>query len=107
MTTPEYDRMRFLAAGFLMRGRMSPDMLARGRSEFHSEVALRRGVVDERSYDLAIASDLLREIVERAGRHYRDELIPRMRRHLTEDRVEALEIELSDALARTLDEIKD
>jgi hypothetical protein len=56
---------------------------------------------------LAKASDLLREIVERAGRHYRDELIPRMRRHLTEDQVEALEIELSDALARTLDEIKD
>jgi hypothetical protein len=103
VTTPEYDRMRFLAAGFLMRGRMSPDMLARGRSEFHSEVALRGGVVDERSYDLAIPSDLLREIVERAGRHYRDELIPRMRRHLTEDQVEALEIELSDALARTLD----
>jgi hypothetical protein len=49
--------MRFLAAGFLMRGRMSPDMLARWRSEFHSEVALRRGVVDERSYDLAIANE--------------------------------------------------
>ena len=30
-----------------------------------------------------------------------------LRRHLTEDQVEALEIELSDALARTLDEIKD
>lgn len=30
-----------------------------------------------------------------------------VRRHLTEDQVEALEIELSDALARTLDEIKD
>jgi hypothetical protein len=30
-----------------------------------------------------------------------------VRRHLTEDQVEALETELSDALARTLDEIKD
>ncbi len=30
-----------------------------------------------------------------------------VRRHLTEDQVEALEIELSDALARTPDEIKD
>ena len=30
-----------------------------------------------------------------------------VRRHLTEDQVGALEIELSDALARTLDEIKD
>jgi hypothetical protein len=30
-----------------------------------------------------------------------------VRRHLTEDQVEALEIELSDALACTLDEIKD
>jgi hypothetical protein len=30
-----------------------------------------------------------------------------LRRHLTEDQVEALEIELSDASARTLDEIKD
>jgi hypothetical protein len=30
-----------------------------------------------------------------------------MRRQLTEDQVEALEIELSGALARTLDEIND
>jgi hypothetical protein len=30
-----------------------------------------------------------------------------VRRHLTEDRVEVLEIESSDALASTLDEIKD
>jgi hypothetical protein len=30
-----------------------------------------------------------------------------VRRHLTEDQVEALKIELSDALARTLDEIMD
>ena len=101
------DRMAFLAAGFLIRNRMSPDMVARWRSEFHSEVARRGGVVDERRYERAVANDVLREVVQRAGRHFRNEIVPRVRKHLTEDQVEALEIELSDALARTLNEIKD
>ena len=40
-------------------------------------------------------------------RIFRNELVPRVREYMEEDQVEALETELSGALARTLDEIKD
>jgi hypothetical protein len=99
--------MTFLTLGFLIRDRMSPDLLARWRSAFHEEVERRGGVVDGQLYDRGVANGVLREVVERAGRRYRDELVPRVRKHMTEDQVEAVEVELSDALARTLAEIKD
>jgi hypothetical protein len=54
-----------------------------------------------------VANGALREVVGRASRRYRNELVPRVRKHMTEDQVEAVEVELSDALARTLEEIKD
>lgn len=104
--TPD-ERMTFLAHGFLVRDQMSPEVLVRWRTEFHSEVEARGGVVDDRRYEKAIANEVLREVVQRASRIFRNELVPRVREYMVEDQVEALETELSGALARTLGEIKD
>lgn len=104
--TPD-DRMTFLAHGFLVHDRASPEVLALWRSEFHLEIEARGGVVDAYHYDKTVADDVLREVVQRAMRIFRDELVPRVREYIEEDQVEALETELSGALARTLDEIKD
>jgi len=77
------DRMTFLADGFLVRDRMSPDLLARWRSAFHAEVKHRGGVVEGQLYHRDVANGVLREIIERASRRYRDELVPRVRKHMT------------------------
>jgi hypothetical protein len=102
----EFNRMEFLSAGILVRDRMTPEMLALWRAEFRREMAERGGLTDDgKSYVKDVARAVLSEVLERATRHFANELTPRAREHMSEDDVERLELELSDILRKVLDSI--
>jgi hypothetical protein len=101
-----YDRMGFLADGFMTRDLMAPKTLKVWREEWRRELEHRGGMVGAGHYDRSIANKLMREVVELATRRFRNELIPRVSEHMDDEVVEELEIALSDVLARTLDRIQ-
>jgi hypothetical protein len=101
--TNTYDRMAFLADGFMTRNIMTPETLKVWRREWRREIEHRGGLVGEDHYDRSVANELMREVVELATRRFRNELVPKASEHMTDEVVEELETALSDILARTLE----
>jgi hypothetical protein len=102
----EYDRIvEFLAAGFLVRDRMTPEVSEHWRAEMHRAVGLRGGLIGDH-VDIAIGKDVMAEVVERAMRLFTNELTPELHKRLDDTEVESVEAELSAALRRVLDYIE-
>jgi hypothetical protein len=102
----DYDHtIEFLAAGFLIRDRMSPEMVECWHAEFHRAVELRGGLVGDRYVDKSIAKDVLSEVAERATRRLAGDLVPRLHEHMADADVGRVEAELSNALRTVLDHI--
>ena len=98
------DRMTFLAAGFLIRDQMTPEMVKRWHAELHRVIEQRGGLVGDR-IDVAIGKDVMAEVAERAMRLFTNELTPELHKRLDDTEVESVEAELSAALRRVLDYI--
>jgi hypothetical protein len=101
-----YNRMNFLADGFITRNLMAPETLKVWREEWRREIEHRGGLVGADHYDRSIANALMREVVELATRRFRNELIPRVSEHMDDEVAEELEVALSDILKRTLELIE-
>ena len=100
-------RLDFLAAGLLVGDdRARAKTRALWREEFHREVASRGGVEGD-CYVRSIANGLLRELIQRGLRRFRNELTGRLSDRMTDDDAAALDDTLSDLLAGALQEIKD
>lgn len=106
MSASEYDRIiEFLAASFLVKNQLSPEMAEHWRTEMHRAVGLRGGLVGDH-IDIAIGKDVMAEVVERAMRLFTNELTPELHKRLDDTEVESVETELSAALRRVLDYIE-
>lgn len=99
------DPMEFLAAGFLIRDQMTPEITKRWHAELHRVIEQRGGLVGER-IDVAIGRDVMAEVAERAMRLFANELTPELHKRLNDTEVESVEVELSAALRRVLDFIE-
>jgi hypothetical protein len=98
----EYDRVvEFLAAGFLVRDRMTPEVSERWRAELHRAIGLRGGLVGDH-VDIAVGKDVMAEVAERAMRLFANELTPKLHKSMDDDAVAGVEVELSDTLHRVL-----
>jgi hypothetical protein len=102
MSASEYDRIvEFLAAGFLVRDRMTPEVLEHWRAELHRAIGLRGGLVSDH-VDIAVGKEVMAEVAERAMRLFANELSPELHKRMDDDAVAAVETELSDTLQRVL-----
>jgi hypothetical protein len=95
------DQMEFLAAGFLIRDQMTPEMARRWHAELHRVIEQRGGMVGDH-VDMAIGRDVMAEVAERAVRLFANELTPELHKHMDDDAVAGVEAGLSDALHRVL-----
>ena len=99
--TGKREPVDFLADGLRLRDRLSPRALFVWNDALYREIE-RRGGVEGGTIALAVAVDLLRELVERANRRLRDELQARLAGEISADDAERLDAELSDVLADVL-----
>ena len=102
----EHDRLDFLAVGLVAGDRMTAKTRAIWRKEFHREIASRGGVEGDH-YVRSIANELLRKVVQRGLRRFRNDLVGRLAEEMTEDDAERLDDVMSNMLAEALAEIKD
>jgi len=102
----EYDRIvELLAAGFLVRDRMTPEVSEHWRAELHRAIGLRGGLVGDH-VDVAIGKDVMAEVAERAMRLFTNELTPELHKCMTDADVERVEAEMSATLRRVLNYIE-
>jgi hypothetical protein len=99
------DPMEFLAAGFLIRDQMTPEITKRWHAELHRVIEQRGGLVGER-IDMAIGRDVMAEVAERATRLFVGELTPELHKRMDDAAVAGVEAELSNALRKVLDYIE-
>jgi hypothetical protein len=99
------DPMEFLAAGFLIRDQMTPEIAKRWHAELHRVIEQRGGLIGEH-IDMAIGRDVMAEVAERAVRLFANELTPELHKRMDDDAIADVEAGLSDALRRVLDYIE-
>jgi hypothetical protein len=95
------DPMEFLAAGFLIRDQMTPEIAKRWHAELHRVIEQRSGLVGDH-VDMTIGKDVMAEVAERAVRLFANELTPELHKRMDDDAVADVEAGLSDALHRVL-----
>ena len=105
--TTDYDHLVDLAAKAMLAAGVKPELAKLSGDYMLRAITLRGGATaDGRHLIKDIMTDVAAEVVERAVRHVRNELVQRVRIFMDEDDIEALECELSASLAHVLEAVK-
>lgn len=103
----DYDRAVDLAAKAMLAAGVKPNFAKLARDHVFQAIALRGGVTaDGRHIVKDVMTEVIAEVVQRAMRHVRNELVQRVRIFMDEDDIEALERELSASLAHVLTAVR-
>ena len=93
----DFDQMERLAAGLLSFKHLKPDAKKLFRRDLRKIVASRGGL-SEGHFNKAIAAEVLSELVERGMRRLVIELSRRARKYMGDDKIEQIEIEISNSV---------
>src|SRR6516162_6983920 len=105
----DYDQLIDLAAKAMLVAGGKPELADQElAAQMHyymlQAIAFRGGVTTDGRYLVeGVMKDVISEVVERAMRQLRNELVPRLRAFMDEDSIEKLERELSASLAHVLE----